>query len=247
MRRLADEPINVVARSRSGEVRLPAIDGGGVKELDKSAGIEFRDTMIVVHPDELARVIGNETLVICGPARSGTSLIAYVLLRLGCNLGDDLLDLIHEDREILDAIRQPAEMARVVAERNRRAKRWGFKVPRAVQYLDWLEGMLRNPVFVVAFRNPVAIARTILRRDPTYGGAGLGDLGTALEYGIHRMWLGGQVIATKAPSLLVDVDAARGVPERLVRDLSSLFAPNASDELITAIASNIGAGGYRSI
>jgi hypothetical protein len=74
----------------------------------------------------------------------------------------------------------------------------GSRSQYAVHYLDWLEGMLSKPVFVVAFRNPVAIARTILRRVPTYGGAGLGDLGTALEYGIHRMWLGDQIAATKA-------------------------------------------------
>jgi hypothetical protein len=247
MRRAPNEAIDVFARSSSGEIRLTTLEGNGVDPLDLAANVEFLDTIIVVRPDSLAKIIGNETLVVCGPGRSGTSLIAYLLLRLGCNLGDDLRDLYHEDLEILEAIRRPTEMERVVAERNRRAKRWGFKVPYAVHYLDSLAGMLRNPVFVVTFRNPVAIAKTILRRDPTYSGAGLGNLGTALEYGIHRMELGSQVVTAKAPSVLIDVDAARGTPEQLVRDLASLFAPNTSDETIKAIASNIAAGGYKAV
>jgi hypothetical protein len=202
--------------------------------------------MIVVWPGDLARVLGNETLVICGPGRGGTSIISYILLSLGYYLGEGL-EANHEDRDILAAIGLPSRMEAIVADRNLRYQRWGFKIPIAVHHVDWLASALRNPVFLVVFRNPVAIAKTVLKRDPTFTGAGPRNLVTALEHGFRKMELGTQVVMTRAPSILIDVDAARGTPEQLVRDLVSLFAPNTSDEVVEAIADEIGAAGYKSL
>jgi hypothetical protein len=173
-------------------------------------------------------------------------MIAYVLLKIGYYLGKELRDSYHEDREIIRALGNAFEMERIVLERNKQLKRWGFKLPDAIHYASWLTGALRNPVFLVVFRNPVAIARTISRRDPKFGGSGLQQLTAALEHGLHKMELGIGVIKTKAPSILVDVDAARGNSQRLVRDIANLFAPNTSDELIETIAQEINDGGYKS-
>src|SRR6202011_479678 len=102
----------------------------------------------------------------------------------------------------------PSEMDRIIADRNRRFKRWGFKFPLALQHIDWLAGALRNPVFLVVFRNPVATAKMLLKRDPKFSGAGVLGLARALEHGLRNMQLGTQVLMTKAPSILVDIDAA---------------------------------------
>lgn len=136
--------------------------------------------MVVVRPDSLNRVLGYETLVICGPSRGGTSIISYVFLKIGYYLGEGL-GHNHEDQDILTAMGNSSEMHRIVAERNQRFKRWGFKVPDAIYYIDWLTGALRNPVFVVSFRNPVATAKTILKREPVFRGAGLRGLASALS------------------------------------------------------------------
>ena len=61
-----------------------------------------------------------------------------------------------------------------------------------------------------------------------------------MELGIH-------VVTTNAPSILLDVDAARATPELLVRDLASQFAQDASDQRVMTIASNISAGGYKPV
>jgi hypothetical protein len=233
-------PIHVFACSSSSKILLTVL-----KLDDDSANIEIRDTMVIARPDSLTRILTNETLVICGPGRGGTSIIAYVLLSIGYYLGDKLRDNNHEDQDIQAAMGNPSEMDRIIADRNRHFKRWGFKFPRALQHIDWLAGALRNPVFLVVFRNPVATAKTVLRRDPKFRGAGVRGLARALEHGLRNMQLGTQVLMTKAPSILVDIDAARGAPERLVRDIVNLFAPNTSDQLIEAIARDISAAGYK--
>jgi hypothetical protein len=211
-----------------------------------SAKIEFRDTMIIVRPDSLTDVLGNETLVIGGPSRGGTSIIAYILLNIGYYLGDNLREDYHEDRDILDAIGRPSEMEKIIAGRNQQYARWGFKVPDAVHYIDWLAGALRNPVFMVVFRNPIATTKSILKRDPNFGGsAGLRQLATALEHGLHKMELGTQALRTSAPSILIDVDAARATPEWLVRELADLFGPKTAARQLEAIAHEIGSGSYK--
>jgi hypothetical protein len=190
----------VFACSSSGETRLTALEPGYGWETLATAKIEFRDTMIIVRPDSLANVLGKETLVIGGPSRGGTSIIAYVLLNIGYYLGDKLREDYHEDREILDAIGRPAEMGGIIAERNRQRARWGFKVPDAVHYIHWLAGALRNPVFLLVYRNPVATTKSILKRDPNFGGStGLRQLATALEHGLHKMELGTQAPAYQRP------------------------------------------------
>jgi hypothetical protein len=52
-------------------------------------------------------------------------------------------------------------------------------------------------------------------------------------------------LRTSAPSILIDIDAARGRPDRLVRELATMIAPSAGDALIESIARDIGTGSYR--
>ena len=239
------QPIQVFACSGSSRTLLTVLRLDDDPEYQDPANVEHRDSMIVVRPSQLTRVLGTETLVICGPGRGGTSIVAYVLRNLDYYLGDKLRVNTHEDQDVQTAMGNPSEMERIIADRNRRFKRWGFKFPSSVQHIEWLAGALRNPVFLVVFRNPVATAKSALKRDPQVVGADLRGLARALENGLRNMDIGTQVLTTKAPSLLIDVDAARGTPERLVRDLADLFAPNTSGQRIEAIARDITAAGYK--
>jgi hypothetical protein len=207
--------------------------------------VEVRDSLILVRPERLSSNIGQETLVICGPTRGGTSLAAYVMLKLGYFLGDNVNHGNHEDLEILAAIKDPELMTAIIASRNQRRGRWGFKVPAAAHHSEWLADALRNPVFLVVFRNPVAIAKTILKRDPAVN-SDLAGLAWAFQHGLRSMEFGTQVLMTEAPAILLDVDAARGTPELVVRDLASLFALSASEQAIQEIAQEIRVGGYKS-
>jgi hypothetical protein len=208
------------------------------------ADVEIGQTLIILRPAELKRVLGEESLVVCGSSRGGTSIIAYVLLRLGYYLGDRLGGFNHEDEEIVAAIERPRQMAAIIESRNRRLKRWGFKAPDAIHRIDWLAKSLRNPVFLVVFRNPVAIARTIMTREANFCSRS-DDLSRAIHHGLRYMLSGTRVLTTRTPSILIDVDAARGAPEQLVRELASLFTPDVSAETIAAVGRDIGVAGYK--
>jgi len=237
--------VDVVACSKSGEIHLTTLELCETTDDESPATVAGRATMVIVRPDRLAEILGNETLVICGPGRGGTSLVAYILRKAGYFLGDQMGNN-HEDHLVLGAIRDQVQMTGLIAERNRTNKRWGFKVPFAVHHIDWLAGALRNPVFLIVFRNPVATAKSLLRRDPNYGDATLRNLGSAIEHSLHNMELGGaRALRTKAPSVLVDVDTARATPDQLVQDLLDLFLPNTADQVVKAIASDISAAGYK--
>jgi hypothetical protein len=242
----AKGPIDVFACSASGETRLTVLELDDESEFPAPGSIDIGGAMIVVRREALMHVLGGETLVICGPARGGTSIVAYALLCTGYFLGEDLGKENHEDQEILKSIADASAMERIIAERNHRFQRWGFKLPDAVHHIDWLARALRNPVFLIVFRNPVATTKSILKRDPVFGGGlGFRKLATAFAHGLNDMQLGVHVLRTSAPAILLDVDAARGAPERLVRELADLFAPHAADRLIEAIAGEIGSASYK--
>jgi hypothetical protein len=238
--------IEVFACSTSGETRLTVLELDDESEFPAPGHIDIGEAMIVVRREALTRALGDETLVICGPARGGTSIVAYALLCTGYYLGEKLGKDNHEDQEIVNLIGDPTAMEGIIVERNRRFRRWGFKLPDAVHHVDWLARALRNPVFLVVFRNPVATTKSILKRDPIFGGGlGFRKLATAFAHGLNDMQLGLHVLRTSAPAILLDVDAARGAPERLVREFANLFAPNATDQLIKTIAREISLASYK--
>jgi hypothetical protein len=207
--------------------------------------VDIRDTLILVRPERFYNFVGQETLVICGPTRGGTSVAAYVMLKLGYFLGDHLNQGNHEDLKILAAMNDRVLMTAIIANRNQRLNRWGFKIPEASHHAEWLAGALRNPIFLVVFRNPVAISKTILKRDPAVN-SDLAGLAWTFQHGLRSMEAGTQVLMTEAPAILFDVDAARGTPELVIRDLASLFALSASEQTIEEIAREIRVGGYKS-
>jgi hypothetical protein len=103
---------------------------------DEDAQIELGQTIIIVRPAKLRCVLGEETLVACGSSRGGTSIVAYVLLRLGHHLGESVGLYNHEDQEILAAMQNRRQMTSIIESRNRSLKRWGFKLPEAIHHID---------------------------------------------------------------------------------------------------------------
>jgi hypothetical protein len=104
----------------------------------------------------------QSTVIVTGVARGGTSMVAQVLDRLGLFLGDTCDPVVFEDVEILRALQASdiSKLAGIIANRNQRFPRWGFKVPNLHHLLPATEtSRFRNARFVVVFRDPLAIAR----------------------------------------------------------------------------------------
>ncbi|HEY9871594.1 MAG TPA: sulfotransferase [Candidatus Obscuribacterales bacterium] len=142
---------------------------------------------------------GNENnqphiLIIAGMHRSGTSLLAHLLLEAGVDLGSRLLpaaesnrnghfenlDFIELHRKILSfqgaetdgwtlrrdlSVPEPLlQEARRVVSRNARAGPWGWKDPRTTLFLDFWATELPEAKFVFAHRPPWEVVDSLFRR-----------------------------------------------------------------------------------
>jgi hypothetical protein len=132
--------------------------------------------------------LADSTIIISGPARSGTSLIAAIAHAGGLWLGDQLDKVMFADQEFVRAINphpqlmrrlmiaarnigdpglmlrgvDSTELRRLIANRNERFQKWGFKLPNVVAQLgDSDFRLFRNPRLILVFRDPIAVAGRI--------------------------------------------------------------------------------------
>jgi len=97
------------------------------------------------------KIPSQRTVVVLGVERGGTSMAAGVIRGLGVDLGARA-GLNHEDPLFLTE-EQP-RLANRIKMRNKETDVWGFKVPKASLMLDFYEKHLRNPYYVIVYRNP---------------------------------------------------------------------------------------------
>jgi hypothetical protein len=108
---------------------------------------------------ESGNIKTEKTFIILGCKRGGTSMLAGVLRLLGINMGENMDDIgSHEDRDLTD--RNLEDMIQTIQEKNCMHKVWGWKDPLAIDYIYQLMPFLINPVFLIIFRDPCAIANS---------------------------------------------------------------------------------------
>lgn len=105
--------------------------------------------------------IKPKTVVVLGVERGGTSMAAGIIRGLGINMGKRA-GLNHEDPLFLTE--EYERLANRIRMRNKEEETWGFKVPRSSLHLDFFEQNLRNPYYVVVYRNSLAIADSWIQR-----------------------------------------------------------------------------------
>jgi hypothetical protein len=101
------------------------------------------------------------TFVVLGAPRGGTSMVAGALHHLGLFMGHPLVPATYEDTALISAIthRKLDIVKKTINERNERYPIWGWKQPSHVQYfVENVVPLLRNPVFLVVYRDLVATA-----------------------------------------------------------------------------------------
>ena len=191
---------------------------------------------------ETASGHGREsTIIVTGVARGGTSMLAQVLDRLGLFLGDLRDAVVVEDTEILRAL-QNSDMRRledIIEDRNQRFAKWGFKVPNLHSFLPATEQWrFRNPRYVVAFRDPLAIAR---RNELSVRQ----DIAKAIrEAGENMMKLTQYVGALAGPVLLISYEKALQNPEYVIEAMSAFCGLTPSDEQKAAALATITPNGF---
>lgn len=103
---------------------------------------------------------GEKTIIILGVARGGTSMVAGVLRQLGVFLGDKAAAPVFEDVRLAEAIeaKDPAASQAIASAYDSEHPVWAFKRPGLIEHLSWAPAIFRHPIYVVIFRDVLAIA-----------------------------------------------------------------------------------------
>jgi hypothetical protein len=132
-----------------------------------------KDEGLVIRPEELERrLTGAHSICVVGSSRGGTSAAAYALDFAGIFMGDNLI-VNCEDPEFVPMIRPDGIEENALAELVKRRcrehpKRWGFKHPDASFHMPALEALMPNVIFIAMMRSPLAVANTVMRREPAF-------------------------------------------------------------------------------
>ena len=158
----------------------------------------------------------QETIVVLGAARSGTSMVAGVLHKLGIYMGDRL-GPVYEDVALSDAVerRDVRRVQNIVEVRNARHNVWGWKRPSAVDHMSVIAEQFRNPCLIAVFRDVFAIANRnrISMRDDV-----VNSMRSALRYYVK---LADVLAGTPFPTLLVSYEKAMADRSAFVQELRS--------------------------
>ncbi|MFT4262129.1 MAG: hypothetical protein QM572_01985 [Nocardioides sp.] len=182
---------------------LAALRNSGLVELRGSSGPRWRDR-------------DARTLIVVGVPRSGTTMVATALVRLGVPMGE-LNEDVYEDLETAAALEQGEVALLPLIERRNQAHRvWGFKRPEAFTALDPARiGIFRRPRVLATFRDPVAIAER--NRISVHQDFMAGLRRAVRETRRLVQWLG----LLPCPVFVISYEKALGSPEELIDGLVS--------------------------
>ncbi|MFN4017500.1 MAG: hypothetical protein ACK4JB_19325 [Reyranella sp.] len=161
------------------------------------------------------KITARKSIVICGPARGGTSFAASIFVRLGIPFTRGPRDKIsgrHEHLRLKEAFlaNDPGGIQRISEEFSSMYPVWGWKLPAIQRRLEATAALVPNPHFVMIFKEPLSVAarrsdlkeRDVLKVLPR------------IVATYHR--LAGLAAETKHPMLLISYDRAiANMPEFL--------------------------------
>lgn len=191
----------------------------------------------------------TKTVVVVGSGRGGTSAVAGAVHLLGVRMVEGDYELNSEDYEIVRAyqrnmslghIRASEEVAKVIEDRNRRYESWGWKDPSADLYLESVIAHVRNPHFIMVFRNPFEVAQSHVE-------AGSCSIENGLDVALNRyMRYWGLLQKLRCPTLMVCYERTLSNPKGFVAEVSSFLGISAAKRQIADAVSFIDPkGGYR--
>ncbi len=213
--------------------------------MASTQGIQNRPTLATGKKRQIIQIgrapvsAGPKTVVVLGVERGGTSMVAGVIRAMGISMGERA-GLNHEDPRFLTEDHD--RLRPYIAQRNQQAAVWGFKMPKASLHLDFFAKVLRNPVYVVAYRNPVSIVDSWEQR-------GAGQALDVLErINQYQSSLSDFFRNTNAPVLLVNYERAvsKNGGAAFVAELAELLKWDATPEQLERAAQMMtgDGGGY---
>lgn len=185
-------------------------------------------------------------MICCGPARGGTTALAYALVRAGVDLGADLPLNLEDGRFVAcigpERIDQP-RLRSLLAED--RGARWGFKAPEALFHLQWFEQNAHKPVFVIVLRSPLAVANSVLRHDKNYERNKNGFVDAFTHPVICYSEILNALSSLQSPAILIDYESLLYNSEKALEELFSWL--QIDSDAISEISREISSSGYKKI
>jgi hypothetical protein len=118
--------------------------------------LELTNTGIVITGQESAT---RNPILVIGPARSGTSMIAGTLHQLGLFMGDSATSPVYEDTKLAELI-ESGELGgalEVMNDYTSRGPKWGWKRPSSVDRLHDIHRLFGAPVYVFVYKDLLSI------------------------------------------------------------------------------------------
>lgn len=196
-------------------------------------------TSIVLNP--VPAPTQERTYVTFGVERGGTSLVAGVLRALGLYLGE-IPEGNNEDKSFHN--KPLGQMRATINQRNAEHDVWGWKYPTAVNYLPVLSRSLRNPFFIIVFRDTVATALSRAQWDGEFirrsGRMSLHETNANTNANM------GFAMATRRPCMLISNEKAASNTSALIDELADfLFVERPDEDLRRRILAYTEPGRYK--
>ncbi|MBT6278376.1 MAG: hypothetical protein HOI95_30100 [Chromatiales bacterium] len=206
---MAKAPIDA-ARQRT----LESLENHGVVRLNAEGPVPVQRTMVVV-----------------GSPRGGTSMIAAALHGLGVWMGDRLSP-VYENVPLSEAFEQGdmVKIGRLVGQCNEQHAVWGWKRPSSADYLKRVDQALRNPRYVIVFRDLLAIGN---RNHMAVGVDLIANMSATLR---HYRRIVSFLESSTAPCLLISYEKALQDRERFVGALAKFAGLDGGANLSAAAA-----------
>lgn len=170
-----------------------------------------------------------------GVPRGGTSMVAGAIAGLGVYMGENLGVNIEDSEFNPDVNRSQTfedflrHLPEVISKRNADHGIWGWKYPRANRYISNIFPLLRNPYFVMVYRDPVASAT---RSRPEDSEAVISEIKRRLSMQSENLKIAEKL---KVPTLMVSYERASARPEEFLENLCDFLGlayPENSEEII---------------
>jgi len=183
----------------------------------------------------------RRTYVAFGLERGGTSPVAGIMRALGLDLGE-IDEGNNEDKRF--QAKGLGQLRTVIAARNETQDVWGWKYPPAVSYLPVLVKAIRNPYFVVVYRDVVATALSRHQWDGKF-------LRRSVRMSLHEANATTNAntsfaLATGRPCLLVSNEKASRDTDALIDEIADfLNVETPPDDLRVQIREYVRPGSYK--
>jgi len=186
---------------------------------------------LVLHEEMKVRESEPRTIIVSGVGRSGTSMMARLVEKMGIPLGETHGLAVHEDQDFLKAFQlyDRKLLDKIVFERNTKLKNWGFKFPALQNYIFPPQlDLFRNPYLILMSRDPVAVAKrsTMSDEKPASVTEALEDILLQMQSLVRF------AKNSKHPTLLLSYEKALLFPENVVTTVADFCGVKLSKEQI---------------